>query len=126
MSKILGPDGSPVKKGTIKGAYGEDSEAPGRKLNLYVRYWPDNGAFKIQVYDGGSLAPVIYSGQKTRDVPRLVGRSRMELLQISKKIMEAVLYGINNDPMNTGVVMPTPPAIVDEMKKAGSKGQGGE
>jgi len=119
MTKIVGLDGQPLRDGTIKGAYGEGEEPPGRKLNLYVRYWPQTGIFKLQVYDGGSLAPVIYEGQKTRDAPRLVGRNSNELMQIGKKIMEAVLYGINNGQAGANAVMPTPPAIVEEMKKKG-------
>lgn len=93
---------------------GSGGEPPGRKLNLWIRYWPESGQFAVQIYDGGSLMPVCYSGMKTRDVATPVGGSRDELLKITKKIVDAVSWGIEHDPAKTGI-LPIPPSLMPKV-----------
>lgn len=115
MKIDAGKDGPPV--GIVPGAIaGKGEEPPGRKLNLYVRYWPESGAFALQMFDGGSLSPVIYEGAHSGDIPRPMGDNRRELMAMAEKVMMAVLYGIRNDPDRAGI-MPVSPSVLEAIQK---------
>jgi hypothetical protein len=98
------------------------SKPPGEKINLHLRYYPKTGEFDVQVYEGGNLAPVAYEGLKSGDAARPIGGSREDLLRISEKILEAVLYGIRNDPQlhKAGIIAP-PPGIMESLSRLKKK-----